>query len=104
MERTSIQPTPIPLTPDERVSIEAVPVSCGGPSPWVRLALVGRGIEVSLACPFDVARLAGKWLLRRVIVHAYFARNVRGEIVGGYLEDLDLIDGAERSSSPGERT
>lgn len=96
---TPIQPTPIPLTPDERVSVEAVPISCGGPSPWVRLALVGRGLEVSVACTFDVARLSGKWLQRRVIAHAYFARNARGEIVGGFLEDLDLVEGPTGSSS-----
>lgn len=92
-------PTPmLPQTPDELAEVEAVPIAVGGASPWVQLYLTEHRFDVRVHSTFDVARLCGKWLHRKVRAKVYLARGVRGEIAGGYLEDLDLVEAPTGSS------
>jgi len=82
----------LPQSPDDLVELEAVPIAVGGASPWVQLYLTGHHFDVRVHSTFDVARLCGKWLHRKVVAKLHLARGARGEIAGGYLVDLDLVE------------
>lgn len=93
------QPNVFPSDPDEIGDFEAIPVAVGGPSPWVRLQIPGRDLMFQVGTTLDAARLAGKWLYRRIRARARLTRKGNGEIVGGFLEDLDLVPELETKAA-----